>query len=99
MFPDTQEAAFSNFRLWYNFFDKCCALFETFYVNIYNRESLAFAIAYGYSSSLCVKLKLYLLLVYLSVGIICYAIIEILERKKKTKIFNQESENKIEKKF
>lgn len=40
-------------------------------------ESLGFAIAYGYSDKLCIQTKLYLLISYLSLGMIGYGYLEI----------------------
>jgi hypothetical protein len=45
-------------------------------------ESIGFAVAYAYSNYLCVSIKLYLLLVYLTIGMVCYGIIEIMEKYK-----------------
>ena len=44
---------------------------------------MGFAIAYAYSGFLCVSIKLYLLLAYLTTGLIGYAIIEVMERRRK----------------
>lgn len=46
-------------------------------------ESLGFAISYAYSTYFCTSTKLYLLVVYLSVGIVGYLAIETSEAKKK----------------
>ncbi len=56
------------------FFLICCCFF---------RESTGFAVAYAYSSNLCVSVKLYLLLGYLTVGMFCYLAIELLENSAK----------------
>lgn len=52
-------------------------------------ESVGFAVAYAYSNYLCVTVKLYLLLVYLSLGMLGYLLIEFMEYvNKKVKINN-----------
>ncbi len=48
-------------------------------------ESVGFAISYAYSNSLCIKSKLYLLTFYLTIGIIGYILIEILENNNTNK--------------
>ncbi|ODN04684.1 UNC93-like protein [Orchesella cincta] len=48
-------------------------------------ESLGFIIAYVFSNILCVKIKLYILLAVIIVGMLGYFVIEILERKKSKK--------------
>lgn len=45
-------------------------------------NSLAFAVAFGYSTFLCVDVKIYVLLGVLLSGVIGYIIIEIFEHKK-----------------
>ncbi|XP_063773796.1 protein unc-93 homolog A-like [Pseudophryne corroboree] len=45
-------------------------------------ESLGFVIAYGYSTFLCVSVKLYILLSVLVVGMVLYALVEYSEHKK-----------------
>lgn len=47
------------------------------------RESLGFAIAYAYSDYLCVRIKLYLLIFYLTAGMLGYGVIEVLLKVKK----------------
>ena len=44
---------------------------------------MGFAIAYAYSNYLCVSTKLYLLLAYLTIAMLGYGIIEIMEKLKK----------------
>ena len=44
-------------------------------------ESLGFAISYAYSSYLCTSTKLYLLLVYLTFGMLGYYLVELIEAK------------------
>lgn len=61
IFPNSSEAAFSNYRLW---------------------ESLGFAVSFIYSDLLCVDVKIYILLVVLTVGMVGYLVIELLERKR-----------------
>lgn len=55
IFPNDQEAAFSNYRLW---------------------ESLGFVISFAYSNSLCVDVKLYILIAILILGVFLYGVIE-----------------------
>lgn len=38
---------------------------------------MGFAIAYAYSNFLCISIKVYLLIAYLTIGIVCYCLIEI----------------------
>lgn len=47
-------------------------------------ESLGFAISYAYSAYICTSTKLYLLLVYLVVGLVGYLAVEASERQKKS---------------
>lgn len=42
-------------------------------------ESVGFAVSYGYSTSICTSTKLMLLVVYLTVGLLCYLAIELNE--------------------
>lgn len=51
-------------------------------------DSIGQMIAFAYSSYFCTSLKLYLLLVYLTVGILCYGIVEIMEKLKAKKQIN-----------
>lgn len=46
-------------------------------------ESLGFAISYAYSTYLCTSTKLYLLIIYLSVGLVGYIFVEAIEIRKK----------------
>ncbi|XP_075720463.1 protein unc-93 homolog A-like [Rhinoderma darwinii] len=56
-------------------------------------ESLGFVIAYGYSTFLCVSVKLYILLVVLVLGMVLYACVEYGEHKKiSSKMVKQEPE-------
>ena len=48
-------------------------------------ESMGFAIAYAYSNYLCVRIKLYLLLTYLTLAILGWGTIEIMERTRTKK--------------
>jgi len=50
------------------------------------RESMGFVIAYAYSNFLCVRIKLFLLIFYLAVGIIGYGTIEFRLKNKKNKV-------------
>ncbi|KAF0288150.1 UNC93-like protein [Amphibalanus amphitrite] len=61
IFPDTAEAAFSNYRLW---------------------ESLGYAIAFINAELLCLRHKVDLLIAVLTVGMIGYLVIELLERRR-----------------
>ena len=47
-------------------------------------ESLGFAVAYAYSNFIGVKIKLILLVIYLSLGMIGYGVLEFLLRVKKS---------------
>ena len=52
-----------------------------------------FAIAYAYSGFLCVSIKLYLLLAYLTTGLIGYGIIEVMERRRKKEDLAKKTDN------
>ncbi|XP_012282873.1 UNC93-like protein [Orussus abietinus] len=56
LFPGSEEAAYSNFRLW---------------------EATGSVVAYAYSPYLCTDMKLYILMVILGVGMVGYALIEL----------------------
>lgn len=58
---------------------------EAAFANFRLWESIGFAIAYAYSNYLCISVKIYLLFAYLTIGMICWAIIEIMERLKRSK--------------
>lgn len=45
-------------------------------------ESAGFVIAYAYSTTLCARMKLYVLFGNLTIGVICYIIVEIRHRRK-----------------
>lgn len=45
-------------------------------------ESAGFVIAYAYSTTLCARMKLYVLFGNLCIGVICYIIVEIRHRRK-----------------
>jgi MFS family permease len=49
-------------------------------------ESAGFVIAYAYATTLCARMKLYILLVVLSLGCIGYVVVEILYRRKQRKL-------------
>ena len=53
---------------------------------IIQRESMGFVIAYAYSNFLCVRIKLFLLIFYLTVGMIGYGTIEFRLKNKKNKV-------------
>lgn len=55
---------------------------EAAYSNFRLWESLGFIIAYSYSTTLCVTVKIYILLAFLVVGMAGYITIEWNERKK-----------------
>jgi predicted MFS family arabinose efflux permease len=76
LFAETQEAAFSNFRLW---------------------ESVAFALAYAYSNYLCTNVKIYLCIIYLTIGWLSYALIEVFERRetKRNRVQQTEMTNRL----
>ena len=61
IFPDTAEAAFSNYRLW---------------------ESLGYAIAFVTAELLCLSHKVDILIGVLTVGMVGYLIIELMERRR-----------------
>ncbi|XP_077148914.1 protein unc-93 homolog A-like isoform X2 [Ranitomeya variabilis] len=54
---------------------------EAAFANFSLWESLGFAIAFGYSSSLCVYIKLYILMCVIVVGILLYGAVEYIEYK------------------
>lgn len=63
-------------------------------------ESMGFVIAYGYSTFLCVSVKLYILLAVLAVGMLLYACVEHGEKqnqKTSSKILKQESDDSMKK--
>ncbi|XP_073529498.1 protein unc-93 homolog A-like isoform X3 [Phyllobates terribilis] len=61
-------------------------------------ESLGFVIAYGYSTFLCVSVKLYILLAVLVFGMALYGCVEYYEYKKKSdKVIKQESDESMNK--
>ncbi|XP_044148424.1 protein unc-93 homolog A-like [Bufo gargarizans] len=61
-------------------------------------ESLGFVIAYGYSTFLCVSVKLYILLAVLAIGMVLYACVEYGEHKKiSSKRVMQESDDSLKK--
>ncbi|ODN04683.1 UNC93-like protein [Orchesella cincta] len=62
IFPDEEEAAFSNYRFW---------------------ESVGFIIGYANSNIICTRPKLYILTSFLIVGMTCFLIIEVKERRKR----------------
>ena len=63
------------------FFGFCCRKIQNVFLFI-NRESIGFASAYAYSLFTCVSTKLYILLVSLTIGLVCYIIIEVMEKRK-----------------
>lgn len=54
---------------------------EAAFANYRLWESVGFIIAFGYSSALCVEVKTYILLVLLLLGMLGYAITEVLWRR------------------
>lgn len=61
---------------------------------------MGFVIAYGYSTFLCVSVKLYILLAVLAVGMLLYACVEHGEKqnqKTSSKILKQESDDSMKK--
>ncbi|XP_073529365.1 protein unc-93 homolog A-like isoform X2 [Phyllobates terribilis] len=54
---------------------------EAAFANFSLWESLGFAIAFGYSSFLCVYIKLYILMCFIVVGILLYGAVEYIEYK------------------
>uniref|UniRef100_A0A8C5WDU2 Protein unc-93 homolog A n=1 Tax=Leptobrachium leishanense TaxID=445787 RepID=A0A8C5WDU2_9ANUR len=55
---------------------------EAAFANFSLWESLGFAIAFGYSSFLCVYIKLYILMCVIVIGILLYGAVEYIERRK-----------------
>ncbi|XP_014096612.1 UNC93-like protein isoform X1 [Bactrocera oleae] len=53
-------------------------------------ESAGFVIAYAYATTLCARMKLYVLMAVLALGCIGYTIVEILYRRKQRKLKKQE---------
>lgn len=45
-------------------------------------ESAGFVVAYAYSTHLCARMKLYVMMVVLLVGVVGYVIVEILHKRK-----------------
>ncbi len=45
-------------------------------------ESLGFVVAYAYSTAICAKMKLYIVITVLAVGTICYIAVEIRQLRK-----------------
>jgi len=60
IFPNNEEASFSNYRLW---------------------ESLGFAVAYAYSTFLCINAKLWVLVGVLILGMAGYYAVEFIEKQ------------------
>ncbi|XP_037938332.1 UNC93-like protein [Teleopsis dalmanni] len=59
-------------------------------------ESAGFVIAYAYATTLCARMKLYILLAVLALGCIGYVIVEILYRRKQRRVKKQEAKEKAE---
>ena len=59
---------------------------EAAFANYRLWESVGFIIAFGYSSFLCVYIKLIILMTTLIIGMIGYFLVEVLEGKKRGKI-------------
>ncbi|XP_054727296.1 UNC93-like protein isoform X1 [Anastrepha obliqua] len=53
-------------------------------------ESAGFVIAYAYATTLCARMKLYVLLAVLALGCVGYTVVEILYRRKQRKLKKQE---------
>ncbi|KAG8444327.1 hypothetical protein GDO86_009493 [Hymenochirus boettgeri] len=68
---------------------------EAAFANYRLWESLGFVIAYGYSTFLCVSLKLYILLAVLLIAIFLYGCVEYGEFKGPTSIFSQTEERDL----
>lgn len=49
-------------------------------------ESVGFVIAYAYSTHLCARMKLYVMVSVLIIGSICYIVVEILHRRKQKRL-------------
>ncbi|KAM3931197.1 protein unc-93 homolog A-like [Leptodactylus fuscus] len=56
-------------------------------------ESMGFVIAYGYSTFLCVSVKLYILLAVLVLGMVLYACVEYIENKKMSRQMAKQGSN------
>lgn len=54
-------------------------------------ESLGFVIAYAYSTAICAKMKLYIVISVLALGTICYIIVEIRQLRKVKKLIFKNS--------
>ncbi|KAG5682264.1 hypothetical protein PVAND_011628 [Polypedilum vanderplanki] len=57
-------------------------------------ESLGFVIAYAYSTLICARMKLYIVMIVLGLGTICYILVEIRQLRKERK--QKELEKKLE---
>ncbi|XP_055913956.1 UNC93-like protein [Eupeodes corollae] len=57
-------------------------------------ESAGFVIAYAYDTTLCTRVKLYILITVLVCGVIGYIIVEILYKRKQRKLKKQEAKDK-----
>ncbi|XP_041375281.1 protein unc-93 homolog A-like [Gigantopelta aegis] len=56
---------------------------EAAFANYRLWESLGFLITYAYNDYLCANVKLYICIVFLVVGVVCYSLVEIMERRRK----------------
>lgn len=57
-------------------------------------ESVGFVVAYAYSTTLCARMKLYVLETVLTTGFVGYLIVELLQKRKKQRQKKQEEEAK-----
>ncbi|KAG8583265.1 hypothetical protein GDO81_008347 [Engystomops pustulosus] len=70
---------------------------EAAFANYRLWESLGFVIAYGYSTFLCVSVKLYILLAVLVLGMVLYAYVEHREKKKESsKMVERDSDDSLD---
>ncbi|XP_074046399.1 protein unc-93 homolog A-like [Macrotis lagotis] len=68
---------------------------EAAFANYRLWESLGFVIAFGYSTFLCVKIKLYILLTVLLVSMVSYGCVEYLEHRKPPETVPEKIESQI----
>ncbi|MEE6475338.1 hypothetical protein FKM82_010717 [Ascaphus truei] len=66
---------------------------EAAFANYRLWESLGFVIAYGYSTFICVSVKLYILLSVLVVSMVLYECVEYLEYKKAPRVTSEKNDN------
>ncbi|XP_074165408.1 protein unc-93 homolog A isoform X1 [Sminthopsis crassicaudata] len=72
---------------------------EAAFANYRLWESLGFVIAFGYSTFLCVDVKLYIVLAVLILSMVTYGIVEYLERGKPSETIAEKKQSQREEKF